>query len=120
MEWIMKNSVADPRSEFFHPGSGSASNILCLFNPKKLFLSSRINDLGCSFRIPDPDPDFFQFGSRIRICNTDEKSAGLSMYGSYLPGFGTAADLEVGAKSLPLLQGVGQVGPQGLRQEQGS
>jgi hypothetical protein len=25
----------------------------------KLFLTSRKNDLGCSFRIPDPDPDIF-------------------------------------------------------------
>ena len=31
-----------------------------------------------------------------------------------------AEDLEVGSEGLPLLQGVGQVGPQGLRQEQRS
>ncbi len=123
----MKNSVADPGPEFFHPGSGLASNILCIFNTKKLFLSSRINDPGMFIPDPGSGSKFFpsriqgskDTGSRIRIRNTDEKSAGLITC-SYLPGFGTAADLEVGAKSLPLLQGVGQVGPQGLRQEQGS
>jgi len=31
----------------------------------KLFLISRKNDLGCSFRIPDPYPDLFQV--RIRM-----------------------------------------------------
>ncbi len=40
---------------------GSASKNLGFFDPKKLFLSSRKNYLGCSSRILIPDPDFFPF-----------------------------------------------------------
>jgi hypothetical protein len=73
----IQNSVADPGClsripdpTFFHPGSripnpncshpGSRIRIkeFKYFNQKKWFLSSRKYDLGCSFRIPDPDPDF--------------------------------------------------------------
>jgi hypothetical protein len=49
---------------FFHPVSGSLIRIpevhyeFKYFNPKKWFLSSRKYDPGCSFRIPDPYPDF--------------------------------------------------------------
>ncbi len=62
------------------PGSGSALKSFCILT-QKLILSSRKNDLVCSFRIPDPD--FFPsripnlryrgqsgIGSRIRIRNT--------------------------------------------------
>jgi hypothetical protein len=59
-----------PGYEFFHPGSqvknipdpGSASKNLSIYNPKKLFLSSRKYDSGIF--IPDPDLDFF-YPSRI-------------------------------------------------------
>jgi hypothetical protein len=61
-----------PGSEFFHsgsrvikipePGSGYASkNIpISIYNPEKLFRSSRKYDPGCSsrIRIPNPDLDF--------------------------------------------------------------
>jgi hypothetical protein len=83
-----------PDPTFFHPGSrirtfsipdpGSSSKNLSILTPKKpkkLFLSSKKYDLGCSSRIPDPDADFLpipdpgsrgQKGtrSRIRIRNT--------------------------------------------------
>jgi hypothetical protein len=55
--------------------SGSSSKNFGIFNPKKLFLSSRKNDLGCSFRIrffPIKDPGSRgQKGTRSRIRNTD-------------------------------------------------
>ncbi len=60
--------MPDRRSEFFHtgsrsygkdPGSGFASKNLSIFNPKKMFLDTRKNDLELSSRIPNPDPDFF-------------------------------------------------------------
>jgi len=63
--------ILDPGSDFFFsgsriqgikdPGSGSASKEFKYFYPKKLFLSCRKYDLGCSSQIPDPDPDFFQY-----------------------------------------------------------
>jgi hypothetical protein len=81
--------MPDPGFEFFHPGSQipdpvskkipdpgikkildteSASKNISIFNPKKLFLSSRENDLGCSSRIPDLDPGSRgQKGTRSRI-----------------------------------------------------
>jgi hypothetical protein len=96
-------SVADPGClsripdpTFFHPGSrirsvsitdpGSSSKNLSILTPKKpkkLFLSSKKYDPGCSSRIPDPDADFLTSRipdpgvkkapdpvSRIRIRNT--------------------------------------------------
>ncbi len=84
----------NPGSEFFHPGSrvkkipdprsGPASTNLSIFNPKKLFLSSRKYDPGCSSRIWIPDLDFLSIldpgssgqkgiGSRIEsatLCKT--------------------------------------------------
>jgi hypothetical protein len=77
-------------SEFFHPGSriqgqkDSGSRIpqrIKYFQPKKLFLSSRKYDPGCSsrIRIPDPSLDYLptpdpgsrgQKGTRSRIRNT--------------------------------------------------
>jgi hypothetical protein len=56
---IVKKYVADPGFEFIHPRSGSESKNLSILTPKKLFLSCRKYDLGCSSRIPDPDPDLF-------------------------------------------------------------
>ncbi len=61
--------IPDPGSDFFpyririfsipDPGSSSKNlSIFNYFNPKKWFLSSRKYDPGCSFPIPDPDPDF--------------------------------------------------------------
>ncbi len=63
---------ADPgclyRIRIFHPGYRVKKNPVPdpdphhrveVFLTQKLFLSSRKNDLGCSFRIPDPD--FFPF-----------------------------------------------------------
>jgi hypothetical protein len=75
--------VLDPN--FFHPGSRIRNKEFKCFNPKKWFVSSRKYDLGCSSRIPDPDPDFLPIpdpgsrgqkgtGSRIRIRNTDNRS----------------------------------------------
>jgi hypothetical protein len=48
--------IQDPRSEFFP--SRIRIKEFKIFNPKKWFLSSRKYDPGCSFRIPDLDPDF--------------------------------------------------------------
>ena len=63
--------IPDPGSNFFpfripdpkclHPGSRIRIKEFKYFNPKKtkkMFLSSRIYDPGCSSRIPDPDADF--------------------------------------------------------------
>ncbi len=58
--------ISDPGSDFFPyriwivsiPNPGSASQKLKYFYPIKWFLSSRKYDPGCSFQIPDPDPDF--------------------------------------------------------------
>jgi hypothetical protein len=45
-------SIPDPGSKRFpDPGPGSAAKNLSIFTPKKLVLSSRKNDLGCSSRI---------------------------------------------------------------------
>jgi hypothetical protein len=81
-------SIPDPGSELSPsriPDPGSASKNLSILNPKKtkkLFLSSRKYDPGCSSRIPDPDADFLPIpdpgsmrqkkgtGSQIRIRNT--------------------------------------------------
>jgi hypothetical protein len=63
------------------PGSASKNKY---FNPKKMVLSSKKYDPGCSSRIPDPDADFLPIpdpgsrsqkgtGSRIRIRNTGIK-----------------------------------------------
>jgi hypothetical protein len=46
-----------PDPTFSIPDPGSASKNYKYFTPKR-FLSSRKYDLGCSSRIPDPDPDF--------------------------------------------------------------
>jgi hypothetical protein len=48
-----------PRSEFFPSRIRIPDRIkeLKYFNPKKWFLSSRKYDPGCSFQIPDRDPD---------------------------------------------------------------
>ncbi len=72
-----------PDPNFFYLGSGSRIRIkeFKYCNPKKWFLISRKYDQGCSFRIPDLDPDFLSnpdpgsrgrkgTGSRIRIRNT--------------------------------------------------
>jgi hypothetical protein len=86
--------ITDPGSEFYHPGSsaekildpgsGSSSKSLNIFNPKKLFLSSRKNDLGCSsririfspYRIRIPSPGVKKItGSRIR--NTAGERTGI-------------------------------------------
>jgi uncharacterized Zn-finger protein len=80
-------SIPDPGSVFFHPGSRIHIKALKYFTNKNLFLSSRKYDLGCSSRIPDPDPEFYPSrildprvekapdrGSRIRIRNTDVNS----------------------------------------------
>jgi hypothetical protein len=85
--------IPDPGSDFFpsripdpncsHPGSQIRIKEFKYFNPKKWFISYRKYDLGCSSRIPDPDPDFLPIpdpgvkkgqkgtGSRIRIRNTE-------------------------------------------------
>ncbi len=62
--------IPDPGSEFFYPGSKSKISriririkVFKYFKPKKLFLSSRKNELGCSSRIQI----FFHPGSQIRI-----------------------------------------------------
>jgi hypothetical protein len=68
-----------PGSEFFHPGARVKKfrildpdpyrRISVFFSPKKLFLSSRKYDPGCSSRIPDPDLDFLpipDLGSRVK------------------------------------------------------
>ncbi len=68
-----------PDPNFFYPGS--ASKNLSILTPQKWFPNSRKYDPGCSFRVPDPDPDFLSIpdsgsrgrkgtGSRIRIRNT--------------------------------------------------
>ncbi len=80
-----------PGSDFFpsripdpnclHPGSRIRIKEFKYFKQKKLFLSSRKYDPGCSSRIPDPDADIIPSpdpgssgqkgtGSRIRIRNT--------------------------------------------------
>ncbi len=46
-------SIPDPNC--LHPGSRI---LIKKPKPKKWFLSSKKYDLGCSFRIPDPDTDF--------------------------------------------------------------
>ncbi len=65
-------SIPDPNFSIPDPGS-KISRIRIkefrFFWPKKLFLSSRKNYLGCSSRILIPDPDFFL--SRIRILDPD-------------------------------------------------
>jgi hypothetical protein len=84
-----KTSVADPGSgsEFFQFqiqgqkdfGSGSTSKNLSIINPKKLILSSRKYDPGCSSRIRIPDPvrslnfypSRFQGSKRHRIPDPD-------------------------------------------------
>ncbi len=75
--------ILDPGSDFFpsripdpnclHPGSRILIKEFMYFNPqtnpKKLFLSSKKYDPGCSSRIPDPDSDFLPIpdpGSRIQ------------------------------------------------------
>jgi hypothetical protein len=68
---------------FSIPDPGSASKY---FEPKKLFLSSRKNDLGCSNRIPDPDLDMFPIpdpdpGSRGQI-RTGSMSATQAIHNS--------------------------------------
>jgi hypothetical protein len=58
--------IPDPGSDFFPSrirfvpiaDPESASKNLSILTQKKWFLSSRKYDLGCSSRIPDPDPDF--------------------------------------------------------------
>jgi hypothetical protein len=47
-----------PDQTFFHPGSRIRIFSIreSILTPKKLFLISRKYDPGCSFRIPDPDP----------------------------------------------------------------
>ncbi len=47
-----------PDPNFFHPGSWIRIKEFKYFNPIKWFPNSRKYDLGCSSRIPDPDPDF--------------------------------------------------------------
>jgi hypothetical protein len=50
-----------PDPTFFHPGSRILIKEFKYFNSKKakkLFLSSKKYDPGCSSRIPDPDADF--------------------------------------------------------------
>jgi hypothetical protein len=73
-------SIPDPNC--LHPGTRILINEIKYFNPnktKKLFLSSKKYDLGCSSRISDPDADFLpipdpgsrgQKGIRSRIRNT--------------------------------------------------
>ncbi len=63
-----------PHPNFSIPDPGSKVSRIRIeefkyFWPKKLFLRSRKNDLGCSSRILIPDPDFFP--SRIRILDPD-------------------------------------------------
>jgi hypothetical protein len=75
--------IADPGSgdkKISDPESWSAAKSLSIFNPKKLFLSSRKYDPGCASRtrIPDPDLDFISraqkgTGSQIRIRNTAKR-----------------------------------------------
>jgi hypothetical protein len=57
-----------PRSEFFPFRIRIPDRIkeFKYFNPKKWFLSSRKYEPGCSFQIPDPDPDFIHPGYRIQ------------------------------------------------------
>jgi hypothetical protein len=65
--------IPDPGSEFFHPESripgvkipdpDPHQRIYVLLTQKTVSKLSD-NDLGCSFRIPDPDPDFVSW---IRI-----------------------------------------------------
>ncbi len=56
-------SIPDPGSELCisipDPGSSKNLSILTPKKAKKWFLSSKKYDPGCSFRIPDPDADFF-------------------------------------------------------------
>jgi hypothetical protein len=61
-----------PGSEFFHPGSRVKKKIPDpVFFTKKLFLSSRKNDLGCSPRIRIPRSGFSDFfSSRIPFSRT--------------------------------------------------
>jgi hypothetical protein len=56
-----------PDPIFFHPGSRILVKEFKYFNPKKskkMVLSSKKYDPGCSSRIPDPDADFLP--SRIQ------------------------------------------------------
>jgi hypothetical protein len=84
--WIRIFSIPDP---------GSASKNVSIFYSKKWFLSSRKYDAGCSYRIPDPDPDFIpipdpgsqiQGSKRHRIPNHGSGSATLlgTMFFSFL------------------------------------
>jgi hypothetical protein len=63
--------ITDPN--FFHPGYAT-KNLGC-FIPKKIFLSSRKYDLGCSSR--DPDPDILPI--------PDPRSRGEKGTGSWIP-----------------------------------
>jgi hypothetical protein len=74
-----------PDPNFFHPGPGSRIRIkeFKYFNPKKWFISSRKYDPGCSFRIPEPCPDFLPIpdpGSRFQ----DPGSRGQKGTGSWI------------------------------------
>ncbi len=85
----IRNVIPDPGSEFFHSGSwnqgqkdsGSRIRIrlkeINYLSPKKLFLSSRIYDPGCSYWIPDPDLDFWPIPDPGVIKTPDPGSATL-------------------------------------------
>ncbi len=70
-----------PGSELFHPGSWipDPPQRIQYFNQKKLFISSRKYDSGCSsrIRIPDPDSDFLPI--------PDPRSRGQKGTGSRIP-----------------------------------
>ncbi len=56
-------SISDPGTELSPsriPDPVSASKNLSILTPKKLFLSSKKYDLGCSSRIPDMDPQHWK------------------------------------------------------------
>jgi hypothetical protein len=49
-------SIPDPGSKRFRIPDPDQHQRISVFSPKKLLLSSRKYDPGCSFWIPDPDP----------------------------------------------------------------
>ncbi len=71
---VLRIRYVYPGSEFFHPGFGFFPSRIRIkefkyFKPKKLFLSTRKYDSGCSSRIlilifypshPDPDPQHWK------------------------------------------------------------